>query len=123
MKEAGVCAIHKKDDTCQKVNYRHISVLSAMSKIFERIMSEQINQFFVGILPSLLSGLRQGYSTQQALFRVVETWKKCLDTSGIAGTILMDLSKAYDCIPHDLLIAKLEHMGSRKMLSNWFIVT
>ena len=99
LKEADVCAIHKKDDTCQKVNYRPISVLSAMSKIFERIMSEQINQFFVGISSSLLSGFRQGYSTQHALFRVVETWKKCLDTSGIAGTILMDLSKAYDCIP------------------------
>ena len=114
LKEADVCAIHKKDDTCQKVNYRPISVLSAMSKIFERIMSEQINQFFVGILSSLLSGFRQGYSTQHALFRVVETWKKCLDMSGIVGTILMDLSKAYDCIPHDLLIAKLEAYGFKK---------
>ena len=114
LKEADVCAIHKKDDTCQKVNYRPFSVLSAMSKIFERIMSEQINQFFVGLLSSLLSGFRQGYSTQHALFRVVDTWKKCLDTSGIAGTILMDLSKAYDCIPHDLLIAKLEAYGFKK---------
>ena len=114
LKETDVCVIHKKDDRCQKVNYRPISVLSAMSKIFERIMSEQINQFFVGILSSLLSGFRQGYSTQHALFRVVETWKKCLDTSGIAGTILMDLSKAYDCIPHDLLIAKLEAYGFKK---------
>ena len=91
LKEANVCAIHKKDDTCQKVNYRPISVLSATSKIFERIMNEQINQYFVGILSSLLSGFQQGYSTQHALFRVVETWKKCLDTSGIEGTILMDL--------------------------------
>ena len=114
LKEADVCAIHKKDDTCQKVNFRPISVLSAMSKIFERIMSEQINQFFVGILSSLLSGFRQGYSTQHALFRVVETWKKCLDMSGIVGTIPMDLSKAYDCIPHDLLIAKLEAYGFKK---------
>ena len=114
LKEADVCAIHEKDDTCQKVNYRPISSLSAMSKIFERIMSEQINQFFLGILSSLLSGFRQGYNTQRALFRVVETWKKCLDTSGIAGTILMDLSKACDCIPDDLLIAKLEAYGFKK---------
>ena len=40
--------------------------------------------------------------------RVIEKWKKCLDNSGMVGTVLMDLSKAYDCLPHDLLIAKLE---------------
>ena len=94
-----------------------------MSKNFERIMSEQINQFFVGILSSLLSGFRQGYSTQHALFRVVKTWKKCPGTSGIVGRIVMDFSKAYDCILYDLLIAKLEAYGFKKMLSNWFIVT
>ncbi len=40
--------------------------------------------------------------------RVIEKWKKYLDNSGMVGTVLMDLSKAYDCLPHDLLIAKLE---------------
>ena len=62
-------------------------------------------------LSPLLSGFCQGYSTQNALFRVVEIWKKHLDMTGIVGTILMDLSKAYDCIPHGLLIAKLEAYG------------
>ena len=108
LKEAVVCPIYKKGDPGQKGNYRPISVLSAMSKIFERIMSEQINQVMAGTLSPLLSGFRQGHSTQNALFRVVEIWKKHLDMTGIVGTILMDLSKAYDCIPHDLLIAKLE---------------
>ena len=87
---------------CQIMNYRPISILSALSKIFERIVSEQIEKFMAGMLSPLLSGFRQGYSTHHALFRVVEKWKKHLDMMGIVGTILRNLSKAYDCIPHDL---------------------
>ena len=67
--------------------------------------------FFKPILSSLLSGFREGYSTQHSLVRVIEAWRKSLDSSGIVGTVLMDLSKAYECIPHDLLIAKLEAYG------------
>ena len=70
-----------------------------------------------GMLSPLLSGFRQRYITQHALCRVLESWQKYLDMTGIVGTILMDLSKAYDCIPHDLLIAKLEAYGfNRKAL-------
>ena len=48
---------------------------------------------------------------QHALMRLIDKWKKCLDASGIVGTILMEFSMAYDCPPHDLLIAKLEAYG------------
>ena len=74
-------------------------------------MSEKITQYFVDILSPLLSGFRQVYSTQYALFRVLEIWKKCLDMLFTIGKILMDLSKAYDCISRDLLIAKIEGYG------------
>ena len=47
-------------------------------------------------------------SAQHVLFRLFQSLKKELDNSGLVGTILMDLSNAYDCLPHDLLIAKLE---------------
>ena len=108
--------IFKKGDPRCTENYRPISILSAMSNIYERSMGIQMNSYFKGILSALLSGFRQGYSTQHALFRAMETWKRCLDTNGIAGTILIDLSKAYDCIPHDLLIAKLEAYGFEKCI-------
>ena len=66
---------------------------------------------------NLLSGFRKGYSTQHALQIVIENWKRYLDLKGILSTILMDLLKAYDCLPHDLLIARLEAYGiERKSL-------
>ena len=59
-------------------------------------------------LSKLLCGFREGYSSQDALFRVNEQCYRILDRSGKVGTVLMYLSKAYDCIPCDLLLAKLE---------------
>ena len=62
-------------------------------------------------LSDLPCGFREGYSTQHALIRLVENCRAGLDNKNIVGMVLMDLSKAYDCLPHDLLIAKLEAYG------------
>ena len=62
------------------------------------------------ILKELLCGFRKPHSTH-ALFKLLQAWQKELDNSGFIGTILVGLSKAYDCLPHDLLIAKLEAYG------------
>ena len=83
---------------------------SGMDTAFEYYLASGKDTAFEYYLP-LLSGFRQGYSTQHALFHATETWKRCLDTDGTAGTILVDLSEANDCTPHDLLIAKLEASG------------
>ena len=65
-------------------------------------------------LNHLLCGFRKAHSIQHALFRSIQSWQKELDESGFVGTILMDLSKAYDCLPHDLMVAKLEAYGISK---------
>ena len=62
-------------------------------------------------LSSLLCGFRENYSTQYALLRFIEDCRKALDSGNTAGAVLMDLSKAFDCLNHDLLIAKLEAYG------------
>ena len=59
-------------------------------------------------LNQLLCGLSKAHSTQHALFRSIQSLQKELDESEFVGTILMDLSKAYDCLPHNLMVAKLE---------------
>ena len=63
------------------------------------------------ILSKWQCGFRKGFSTQRCLLVMKEKWRKCLDKGGIIGAILTDLSKAFDCILHDLLITKLAVYG------------
>ena len=87
-------------------------MLPATSKIFERLLLyDQVMPFAGNFLSSLLCGFRKGYNTQQALLRFLESCKMTLDKGDIAGALLMDLSKAFDCIDHELLIAKLHAYG------------
>ena len=65
-------------------------------------------------LSQILCGFRKAHSTQHAIFRLLQSWQTELDESGYVGSILMDLTKAYDCIPHELLIAKLDAYGLHK---------
>ena len=58
-----------------------------------------------------MAAYRVHYSSNYVLIRLIEHWKKALDENVVAGTVLMDLSKAIDCISHDLLIAKLHAYG------------
>ena len=61
-----------------------------------------------------MCGYRKGFSSQQALLSLIENWKKVLDKKGFGGAVLMDLSKDFDKIKHDLLIAKLYAYGFNK---------
>ena len=65
-------------------------------------------------LNKLLCGFKKSHPTQHALFKLLQRWQKELDNSGLVGTILMDLSKAYDCLAHDLINAKFEAYGLTK---------
>ena len=58
-----------------------------------------------------LSAYRKNYSTQHVLLRLIESWRRCLDENKVIGAVLMDLSKAFDCLSHELLIAKLDAYG------------
>ena len=79
--------------------------------MFERIMQKQINDFIISFLSPYLCGYRKGFNTQHALLTLVENWRKSLDSKGFGGAILMNLSKAFDTLNHDLLLAKLHVYG------------
>ena len=115
LKIADTTPIIKKEDLLDKTNDRPISILPPVSKIFERILFNQLQCFSNKFLLSLLCGFRKGYSTQYALKNLLQKWQKCLDAfDGIVGTLLMDLSKAYDCANHNLISAELEAYGVGK---------
>ena len=111
LKLAEVTPFFKKGDKFLKENYRPISILPSLSKIFERIIFNQLAGYFDSIFHSQLCGFRSKHNTQHALLRMIGHWHQCLDRSGKVGSILMDLSKAFDCIDHELLIAKLSAYG------------
>ena len=111
LKSADVSSLHKAEAKTSKKNYRPVSVLPTVSKVFERIMDRQIIKYITPFLSILLCGFRKGFNTQHALIRMVEKWKVSLDNGENVGAILMDLSKVFDCIKHDLLLAKLHAYG------------
>ena len=107
LKLADVTPVFKKKDPLDKTNYRPVSVLPPVSKIFERLMQKQINEHIKNKLSPYLCGYRKGFSTQYALLSLIERWKKILDEKGFGGAVLMDLSKAFDTLNYEQLIAKL----------------
>ena len=111
LKLAEVSPVFKKKDDLNKENYRPISVLSHVSKVFERVMYQQIEDFMKDKLSNLLIGFRKNHNTQHCLTNLLERWKKTLDKGGYIFAIFMDLSKAFDTLNHKLLIAKLGAYG------------
>ena len=111
LKLAEVNPIFKKKDDLDKENYRPVNVLPQVSKVFERIMYHQINDYMKDKLSKQLTGFRKNHSTQHCLSCMLEIWKKVLDKGEYICAIFMDLSKAFDTLNHDLLIAKLGAYG------------
>ena len=111
LKVADVSSIFKKDDPLKMKNYRPVSVLPVVSKIFEKLLHKQTSLHVDHFLSPYLCGYRKGVSTHQTLISLLEKWKTVLDMKRYIGAILMDLSKAFDTLNHDLLMAKLHAYG------------
>ena len=109
LKNAYMIPVFKKKDRNDVENYRPGSILPNLSKIYERCLYGQMYKYFNHILWKWQCRFRKG--TQHCLLVMMNKWQKCLDKGGLSGAMLTDLSKTFDCILHNLLIAKLAAYG------------
>ena len=111
MKMANITPLYKKKDKLNKDNYRSVNLLIALSKILEKIISTQIYDHMQSLFHVYLSGFRTRHGCHDILIRLTEDWRQALDNGNTVGAVAIDLSKAFDCMPHGLLIAKMHAYG------------
>ena len=111
MKLANVTPVHKKVNRSEKDNYHSVSILPNLSKVFEICIHNQIAHFFDKMLSKHQCGFKKGRSAQYSLIVLLERQKESVELGHVFGALLTDLLKAFDCLPHNLLIAKLNAYG------------
>ena len=110
-KLASVTPVFKKNARTSKNNYRPVSVLPVICKIFESIICNQLSAFFDKIFSKFQCCFRKGYSTQHCLLMMLESKTEAVDKNKAFGALMTDLSKAFDCLSDNLMIAKLHPCG------------
>ena len=121
LKNANVIPIFKKGSRLIISNYRPISLLSNLNKIFEKITYKRIYEFLEkhNILYDLQFGFRAKHSTTHALINITEKIRLALDNGKSACGIFIDLQKAFDTVNHDILLKKMNHYGFRGKINEW----
>ena len=121
LKSALVCPILKKGEKTKCENYRPISLLSNISKVFERVYYNKLEQFLNDndIIYKLQFGFRKKYSTNHALLSITDKIRGFLDNKTFACGVFVDLEKAFDTVNHRILLSKLEHYGIRGRANCW----
>ena len=107
LKLVNITPVFNKGDRNSKENYGPVSIFPNISKIFERCMFCQISSSIDSYLSKQQYGFRKGYSTQYRLSVMLEKWKNAVNKGKCFGALLTDLSKTFDYLSHELLIAKL----------------
>ena len=110
LKQANITPVFKKGEREFKNNYRPVSILSNVSKIFERIMFRQISNYMESFFSKYQCGFTKAYSTQCPL-SMLEKWKRAVDNGKAFELLLTDLSKAFDYLSHQLLLERPHAYG------------
>ena len=120
-KTANISALYKSDHETDKNNYKPISLLSMPGKLMESVVASTITTHVTG------QGLgnphqweyKKGYSTELLLVKITDDWRRTLDMKYVVGVIFVDFCKAFDAIPHSILLRKLQGLGVAGDLWCW----
>ena len=122
LKVANVIPLYKADDPMKFNNYRPVSLLSILSKIFEKAMYNRLTDFLETqkLLMEKQFGFRKDHSTYMALMLLVDNLIKSLENGEYVLGVFLDFSKAFDTVDHAILLSKLYHYGIRGPALTWF---
>lgn len=122
LKKARVVPLYKKGNRNIESNYRPISILPVVSKIYEKLVHDQVMAYLESkkILYDYQSGFRNSFSTESALVYLTDKIKANMDKGLFSGLVLMDLQKAFDTVDHNILVKKLKCIGFNSTCIDWF---
>ena len=103
-------------------NYRPISVISVIAKVFERIVYDRLYNFLTNedIISNHQSGFRSLHSTVTALLEATDNWAFNIDRGNVNAVVFLDLKKAFDTVGHDILSSKMNLYGIQGTALDWF---
>ena len=122
-KLANVAAVYKgKESKSDAGNHRWISVLPVLARQFEKVVAEQLVRHCEtnSIIPKEQFGFISRSSCEMALVAATDVWMRQVDEGKIVGSLLIDLSKAFDMVSHQQLLGDLQEIGCGQEVCQWF---
>ena len=117
MKIAKVIPLFKSGSKTSVENYRPISILPALWKVFEKIVYDQLSNYLEhnNLITTSQFGFRKRYNTERAVTLFTDEIRQAIDQGKLTGAVFIDLQKAFDTVEHSILLSKLLPMASRTL--------